>query len=427
MSAWPELDPAALHGLAGRVVDTIAPESEADPAALLLTFLAFAGASIGPGPHAVADSAPHPGRLFVAIVGRTSDGRKGSAGSNIRRVMAVADPDFTETRVLGGFGSGEVLVDEVRDPSEDDQGAADKRLLVYEPELARVFKVANRDGSTLSTTIRDAWDGGRLQARSRARTSVASGAHIAVVGHVTPDELQRHLSATEIAAGLGNRFLFGLSRRSKRLPEGGNLTDDAVADLGRAVRHALEDARRIGRLTRTDRARHRWAELYDRCADDARDGLAGTLTARPEAQLLRISVLYALLDGSPEIDVEHLDAAWALWSYCRASVEYLYGDSLGDEIADRLLAALREADPAGLDGTQIRDLFGRHHSDRVAIARERLVDEGLAEVVTAATNGRPRLVMFLATQATKATEGDAGTVRSLPSLRSLSTNSREAS
>jgi hypothetical protein len=28
---WPELDPAALTGLAGRIVETIAPQSEADP------------------------------------------------------------------------------------------------------------------------------------------------------------------------------------------------------------------------------------------------------------------------------------------------------------------------------------------------------------------------------------------------------------
>jgi hypothetical protein len=32
---WPQLDPAALHGLAGQIVESIEPHSEAAPAALL--------------------------------------------------------------------------------------------------------------------------------------------------------------------------------------------------------------------------------------------------------------------------------------------------------------------------------------------------------------------------------------------------------
>ncbi len=408
MNGWPTLNPDALYGLAGDVVSTILPHTEADPAALLGTFLTCAGASIGPGPHAMADGARHPGRLFLGVVGRTSDGRKGSSWAQIRRVMEVADPDFTSTRVLGGFGSGEVLVDEVRDPSADDPGANDKRLLVHEPELARIFKVANREGSTLSTTVRDAYDGGRLQARSRTRTSVASNASVAVVGHITPDELHRHLTATEIAAGLGNRFLIVLSRRSKRLPEGGNLDDSTIHDLGTKVRRALEEARRVSRLVRTDPAKKQWAILYDEIAENASDGLVGALTARAEAQLLRLSVLYALLDGARQIDVQHLSAASAYWTYCRDSVDYLYSDSTGDEIADRLLTALRAALPAGLDGTQVRDLFSRHmEGKRLDAARDLLVECGLAEVVKTKTEGRPKVVTFaLAIEETEATKPD---------------------
>ena len=34
----------------------------------------------------------------------------------------------------------------------------------------------------------------------------------------------------------------------------------------------------------------------------------------------------------------HVEAAGALWSYARASAEYVFGDRLGDQVADRLLA-----------------------------------------------------------------------------------------
>lgn len=74
------LDPAALYGLAGEVVRTIEPHTEADPARLLLTFLAVFGAAVGSCPHALADGAEHPPRLFVVLVGPTSKARKATAG-----------------------------------------------------------------------------------------------------------------------------------------------------------------------------------------------------------------------------------------------------------------------------------------------------------------------------------------------------------
>ena len=48
---WPVLGAAAYHGLAGEVVSTIAPQTEADPVALLLQFLVYFGNAIGRGPY----------------------------------------------------------------------------------------------------------------------------------------------------------------------------------------------------------------------------------------------------------------------------------------------------------------------------------------------------------------------------------------
>ena len=50
---WPVLPCAALHGLAGDVVRTIGPHSEADPAAILIQTLAAVGNIIGPQPHCI--------------------------------------------------------------------------------------------------------------------------------------------------------------------------------------------------------------------------------------------------------------------------------------------------------------------------------------------------------------------------------------
>jgi hypothetical protein len=40
-----------------------------------------------------------------------------------------------------------------------------------------------------------------------------------------------------------------------------------------------------------------------------RPGLLGAVTARAEAQCVRLALLYTLLDGKANIEVPHLDAA----------------------------------------------------------------------------------------------------------------------
>jgi hypothetical protein len=92
------------------------------------------------------------------------------------------------------------------------------------------------------------------------------------------------------------------------------------------------------------------------------------------------------------IKAEHIQAALAVWSYCEASALAIFGDALGDPIADRLLAALREATD-GLDGTAQSALFDRHASaTRLAQARAMLEAKGLIATEPEKTGGRDRLV-----------------------------------
>ncbi|HEX2043279.1 MAG TPA: hypothetical protein VHF24_11650, partial [Acidimicrobiales bacterium] len=395
-SAWPRLGACAYHGIVGEFVMAADTYTEADRVAVLVTTLVGAGCAINRGPYVLAGNDRHTASLFAVIVGATHKGGKGTSFAVARETLRVADPAFMATRVLGGFGSGEAVVDAVRDPDDDnDEGAPDTRLLVLEPEFARMLKVASRDGSTLSMTIRNGWDGRPLEARSRARTSVASTHHLGVVGHITLEELRARLTDVETYSGFANRFLWVSARRSKRLPAGGNVPGEIAVMYGERLGETIRAARRVTRVHRTDAAEHRWAELYDLMADDEPAGLLGAVVGRDAPQCLRLSLLYALIDGSPVIDEEHVEAAWALWSYCRASAEFIFGDATGDDVADRLLAELRRVAPEGLDGTQQRDLFARHLSAaRLERARERLHQAGLAETVTIPTGGRPRAVTY---------------------------------
>src|SRR5262249_38640814 len=199
-----------------------------------------------------------------------------------------------------------------------------------------------------------------LQPLAKNAGAKATGAHVSLVGHCTAEELRRYLSTTQAASGFGNRILWVCCRRSKCLPEGGQVDSGKLHALGRRLADALKFARSCGELRRDDGARAVWLAVYEELSE-GRPGLAGALLGRGEAHVMRLAMLYALLDKSELIRAEHLAAALALWQYATQSVEHVFGDSLGDPLADDLLRLLRAA-PNGLSRTDVSNYLGRNQS-----------------------------------------------------------------
>ena len=84
------------------------------------------------------------------------------------------------------------------------------------------------------------------------------------------------------------------------------------------------------------------------------------MTARAEAQTMRLACLYAVADRSVVVKLAHLRAALELWRYCFESTAYIFGSSLGDPTADDILRALK-ASPNGLTRRDLlHDVFGRN-------------------------------------------------------------------
>ncbi len=386
---WPAaLAGAAFHGLAGEIVRAIEPHTEADPAAILIQFLAAFGNIVGRGPHYAVEGDQHHGNLFVVLVGDTAKGRKGTSWGRVRSLYAMVDDPWEKERVLGGLSSGEGLIHAVRDAIGDDPGEHDKRALVVEEEFAKVLRVIERDGNTLSAIVRHGWDRGDLRVMTK-NPATATGAHISIVGHITSDELKRYLTRTESGNGFANRFIFICARRSKCLPEGGDPGD--LGDYARRLAEAIGHARTLGRVTFDADARAIWHRVYPKLSAGL-PGLLGSVTSRAEAQTVRLALLYALLDRSPHIQADHLKAALALWEYAEASAQFIFGITLGDPVADDIRRALQSA-PAGLDRTDLRDLFKRHRSaDEIERALTLLERAGLAAMQCIETGGRPREV-----------------------------------
>src|SRR5215203_5467774 len=228
---------------------------------------------------------------------------------------------------------------------------------------------------------------------TRSNPLRATGAHISLIGHVTVDELRRELSDISIANGFANRLLWICVRRSKDLPDPVPFAGDSVTALAADVATALATAQSITQVSRDPDANTIWHAVYPTLAAE-RDGLAGALLARAEAHVLRLALVYALLDGSAIITADHLLAALALWEYVEASVEYIFGDATGDPVADTIVAALRQN--GELTRTQISDLFGRNStSDRIAQALQLLLRLGTVRAEQRNTGGRPREVWMI--------------------------------
>jgi len=175
----------------------------------------------------------------------------------------------------------------------------------------------------------------------------ATCVHVAVIGHITIEELQRLLTTTEVANGFGNRFLWLCVRRARLLPDGGALGEVDFQPLLAQLREVFSKARDIERMQRDEEGTAAWHAVYP-ALSEGKPGLVGALLARAEAQVLRLSMLYALLEGTATIGPRHLYAALAVWEYCEASVAYIFGSSLGDPTADTLLTALEASHPKGL-------------------------------------------------------------------------------
>jgi len=387
---------------------------------LLMHLLVAFGNLVGRAPHFVVGGTVHHANLYCVNMGATAS-RKGTAKDDTFFVIRTVDADWFDCRVQSGLSSGEGFVWAVRDPIEEQQpirekgrvvdyqtvitdpGVKDKRLLVAESEFGSTLRVLEREGNTLSAQIRQAWDSGNLRILTKTKAARATDAHVSILGHVTRPELLKYLNETEQANGFANRILWAAVRRSKLLPDGGEIHRLNLCDITRRLREAAQFARTVGEVRRSDAARDIWHAVYPRLAGD-RLGLFGAVTSRAEAQTMRLALVYALLDCSRLIEAEHLSAGLAVWSYCEASARLIFGDALGDVTADEVLRALR-AGASGLTRTELSSCFGRNKSaSEINRALTVLAQHGLVRSEKEdTTTGRPAERWFAIRLGTKET------------------------
>jgi len=400
---WPQpLRKEAFRGLAGDVVRLIEPQSEADPAALLLQFLAGVGSVVGRDPHYIVEADRHGPNLFVCVVGQSALARKGTSWGQVERILKLVDPEWYENCINYGLASGEVVIELLKDPTYVDgpdgtpaileQGVKDKRLFMLETEFASTLTIMKRPNNLLSSVLRNAWDGRTLRNNSKTQGKLkASEPHLTVVGHITFDELRGELSDTAITNGFANRFLWCAAKRSKSLPEGGYIDPVAIEDLAAMIRMKLREIKGPTLYEMDEEAKSEWRLNYEQITD-VEDGALGAATSRGTPQILRIAMLYAVLDSSPVIHAEHLIAALAVWDYCLESAAAVFSNHGGNPVLDKLRMILLD-NPEGLSQTEIYRYFGSNiAASRISMALKELEPEGLICESRPTGRGRPKTV-----------------------------------
>jgi len=406
-NAYPEINPAMFHGVTGKLTRAIGPHTEADPMAIQTQLLIASGCAIGHGPYFRVGATKHFTNLDACLVGRTSKGRKGSALDFVVLVMMEADCPWVGTCMTSGLSSGEGLIHAVRDPLVKkeqikrngkytgeiqehiaDFGVDDKRLFVTEAEFSRSLKAMSRENNILSEVIRSSWDHGTLRSMVKNNPYKATGAHVAIVGHITREELYASLVECSFFNGFANRFLWLCVQRSKVLPFGGEFALAEVMAEINELKAAIEWARGVEEMERDEEANKLWKSVYEELSADI-PGRFGAAVGRGEGQVLRLSMGYALLDKSRVIRALHLKAALALWKYCVDSARHLFLSKLDNSRAAKIFTALRQR-PQGITRTEITvEIFQRNLSKtKIDEALNYLRRLGFAYCVLEATNGR---------------------------------------
>lgn len=379
--------PEAFHGLAGAIVRIMLAHTEASAETLLVQLLVMSGNALGRCAYVYAGG-PHlfPNE-YTVCVGDTARGRKGTSLRMLEHLLERVQVEWLDSCADTNMQTGEGIVQRIRDerrgiPQRDrrrkdadpdepptevllDPGISDKRLQLFEEEFSYTLKQAHRKGNTLIETLRQAWDSPRaLRTTNKNSPLKASDPHVSLIGHCTREELLATIKEVELANGFANRILWCAAKRRALLPSAEQLdwnTYPAIlANLKEVFDQYFANTDEPKRFKRTARAEVLWQELYRKLNSEKRAGFMDAVLVRDTSHLLKLALIYAVLDLAGAIDVSHLEAALAVCDYSQASARWIFGQWTGNYLANQILWALQRCTP-GMTRTEIyRDVCQRN-------------------------------------------------------------------
>ena len=395
-------------GLLGRINKLVDPHTESDPIALFMELMAMFGCAMNTAPHFNIKKSKQRGNLHLCIVGKTSDGRKGTAHDIAVDLFRQVNEEFITKRMTTSMATGEGLIHFIRDPTMGkdgqviDPGSPDKRVLIVDAEFAATTLIQlQRTGNTLAGILRYAWDNPpSLSINTKHSSETTTDPHVSLIGHATPMELMQNLRASDIAAGSANRILWFMVRKSKTLdnPEM-NLPEEQLRPLILEMQQALRFAWSVGEVKLSEKAHATWAKIRRDFDIDDDNGQLVHFLNRAMPQIGRMALILALLDQCRTIEPRHLEQAAGLFAYARKSVEYfLQSDGVYFSGEEAKLFNLLQDEEEGVSQREIQMKLGWSGKKTRAVSTA-LVKKGMAREYTepakGGRGGKPRRVLAI--------------------------------
>jgi hypothetical protein len=346
-----ELDGAAFIGPLGQYATSVAGRAtEASATTILVNGLAAFGACVGRSRWVPVGAQNHHPACWFLVIGPTSTGKKGTGRDEAAYLFGGRGElggervrGYGERRMTGG-NSGEGLEKALIARQQDDE----TQVLIEIAEFSTLVRRSKREGSTLSATMRNLFDGGPVERLVANGTTVqrVERTHAGVVADVTPEELMGMVDDIDARSGFLNRFVMvGVAgSHIDELPA----PDHALAkEIGDELNDALTAARdgahpmalESGALDVYKAWRRR---LRGRTATGS---IYESLVARAEAHVLRLALTYALTETATRIEPRHLAAALAVWDLHERTVLSLWAQAPAEGHPRRAWNYLREQGP----------------------------------------------------------------------------------
>jgi hypothetical protein len=379
----------AYEGPLGECARHLAAGTDASPVALLASLIAFCGPLV---PIWGYWNGSHTSSPFIALVGKAAVGRKGTAMYRVRDALALVlgTPAVNGVR-FDGLASGEALVKAMLDRDRETRGTPTG--LLFEEEYASFLAAAGRDGSSLDPRMRGAFDGKQMSHRKVGETIVVREPYwLAGLIAITPSELQERVGKASFRNGTNNRWLWlAVQRRDERVTSSEPYLPDHLGEVLREAHLASKHAPR--RCDPTPEADDLLGS-YDAYLRIETTGMAADMTRRLGTIAYRIGLVHAAVEKAARVTLDHVRRAIALCEYGRASLPFVFGETLADQASTHLLRMLRQSEGGNLSQTTLSRAFMRD-----PIKRQVVIDDlqrlGLAEVVRVGTGGRPRTELHL--------------------------------
>jgi hypothetical protein len=295
--------------------------------------------------------------LYMCLTGTTGHGAKGTSQRIAKEIVESTIPKHQSLITVSGIGSGEVIVERLRDPSDivtkgilkRDDGVLDKRLLGIEEEFGSILANSARNGDKTSLILRKAWDSETIENSSLANPLKATLPHLSLIGHITIEELKSYLhkkSDTSTQNGFCNRFLWIKCEANKCIPIPKAIDVDKFSKALNVKEKYISssfgivcDTPKVFELSK--RAEEWWINHAEEIQD--RHSPIRTLTARSRVQVLKLALISAILDDSHYVEETHLELGYALVKFSNHTVAELFANGYSRP-ALRVLRALKESE-----------------------------------------------------------------------------------